>query len=249
VIFGKYMQVDSYDNLTTCIARHDLPPSLGFGGPEIKGYAELPGYDFVVTFGWFHDNATNPHCSFFDFQTGGNLPCWPAPDYEWATIFMHELGHNLGLFHGGDGTGCCGEYQTDDMKPNYVSIMNDLYSNGTPIITASTTTGSGYFYRVDYSDETLASLDERNLDEVAGVGPTLHPTDYISWCCQLSGFASASGPIDWNGNGVATDTGLAGDLNNDGSLSVLTGFNDWAEVHEYLADEDQHPKHAELATS
>jgi hypothetical protein len=249
VIFGEYVQTDSYDNLTICHARGDLPPGLGFGGPQIAGYAELPGYDFIVTFGWFHDNAGNPNCTFFDFQTGGNLPCWPAPDYEWATIFMHELGHNLGLFHGGYGTGCCGEYQTDDMKPNYVSVMNSLYSHLLePIVTASTTTGSGYWYRVDYSDETLAPLDERNLDETVGIGPTAHPNDYILWCCQVAGFQLAGGPIDWNNNGTATDTGVSADLNNDGSLTVLKGFNDWEEVHQYLADENQHPKQTQLAT-
>jgi hypothetical protein len=134
------------------------------------------------------------------------------------------------------------------MKPNYVSVMNDLYSNGTPILTSSATTGSGYWYRVDYSDETLPPLDERNLDETAGIGPTLHPTDYISWCCQFTGFTLASGPIDWNDNGEATDTGVMGDINNDGQLTVLTGFNDWAEVHQYLADEDKHPKHPPFAS-
>jgi hypothetical protein len=67
----------------------------------------------------------------------------------------------------------------DNYKPNYVSIMNYAYSTGTPIVTLSTTTGSGYSYRIDYSDETLAPLNENNLNEASGVGPTLHPNDLM----------------------------------------------------------------------
>jgi hypothetical protein len=162
---------------------------------------------------------------------------------------MHELGHNLGLYHGGSGTPAPGGgYFTDNSKPNYVSVMNYSYSTQEPIVTSSTTSPSGYWYRVDYSDETLPPLDEHNLDETVGIGPTLHPTDYIYWCCQYNGFAPANGPIDWNTNGTATDTGVSADLNNDGSLSVLKGFNDWDEVHQYLADEDTHPKQTPVGT-
>jgi hypothetical protein len=248
VIFGKYVQTDSLDDLQNCIQKDHLPPT--YYSPKTIGYAELPGYDFIVTYGNFYDSRNNEaQCNFFDFQTGGNLPCWPVPAYEWATTFMHELGHNLGLFHGGDGIGCCNQYQTDNFKPNYVSIMNSADSGfGTPIITSSTTTGSGYSYRVDYSDETLAPLDERNLDESAGIGPTLHPTDYIYWCCQFQGFALAGGPIDWNTNGTATDTGFSADLNQDADRSILRGFNDWDEVHQYLAAEDEHPKQTQVGT-
>jgi hypothetical protein len=39
----------------------------------------------------------------------------PVPDRH-ASAFMHELGHNLGLMHGGG--------QPDNGKPNYPSIMN-----------------------------------------------------------------------------------------------------------------------------
>jgi hypothetical protein len=162
-------------------------------------------------------------------------------------VFMHELGHNLGLTHGGDGA--------NPYAPNFVSIMNPLYSTGTPIITTSTTSGSGYAYRIDYSDETLAPLNESDLNEAAGVGPTLHPNDLIFWSCPPpdcpalnGGFAPASGPIDWNLNGVATDNHVRVDLDNDGAYFVLTGSNDWAEVHQYLANENTHPKHALIAT-
>lgn len=235
MIFGKHVQVDSLDRMPAC----HFPPD--FYWPGTTGYAELPGSDAVVTFGDFHD--LSGLYQFFDFASGAWLPGWPVPAYEWATIVMHELGHNLGLFHGGSGIGCCGEYQTDNLKPNYVSVMNYAYSSYlTPIITASTQTASGYWYRVDYSDEVLSPLDERNLSEPAGIGPTRHPSDYIEWCCHIAGFQTADGPFDWNLDGDSTETGLAQDLNNDGVWTVLTGFDDWAEVHAFLSDEDRHPK-------
>jgi hypothetical protein len=152
---------------------------------------------------------------FADFQTGAVLPCWPVPDSEWATAFMHELGHNLGLYHGGYGRPANGGgFFTDNYKRNYVSVMNYAYSTQEPIIASSTATASRYWYRVDYSDETLAPLDEHNLDETAGIGPTLHPTDYIEWISSVPepGFELASGPLDWNLNGSPTDTGFSADL-------------------------------------
>jgi hypothetical protein len=248
VIFGKYVQIDSFADEIACYQHHDFPlHSYDFGN---TGYAELLGYNFVVTLGQFYDYRNDfAACNFVDFETLALLPCWPVPDYEWATMFMHELGHNLGLYHGGYGSPAGGGLVfTDNNKPNYVSVMNYAYSNQEPIVTSSTTSPSGYWYRVDYSDETLPPLDEHNLDETAGIGPTLHPTDYILWCCQFNGFAPANGPIDWNQNGTATDTHVSGDINNDGQLTVLKGFNDWDEVHQYLATEDNHPKQTQGAT-
>jgi hypothetical protein len=247
VIFGKYVQSDSFDDHLACIRNHDFSPyAYDFGN---SGYAMLPGYDFIVTPGLNFDNPNIT--SFFDFNTGQQLPGWPPPPYAWASWFMHELGHNLGLYHGGYGSPAGGGLSfADNNKPNYVSVMNYTYETPEPAITSSTTTGSGYSYRVDYSDETLAPLDERNLNEGTGVGPTLHPNDYIQWCCPAltGGFALASGPLDWNNNGTPTDTGVVADINNDGQRTILKGLDDWAEVHQYLADEDKHPKHAELAT-
>ena len=70
---------------------------------------------------------------------------------------MHELGHNLGLGHGG-----CGNING---KPNQTSVMNYVHSyryawNET-------------FWRLTYSRtgaEEFASLDESQLDELDGIG-------------------------------------------------------------------------------
>lgn len=67
--------------------------------------------------------------------------------------FMHELGHELGLQHGGG--------DTVNYKPNYLSLMNYLYGTGIP-----TTNNS---LRLDYSRSKLLTLDETCLNESAGV--------------------------------------------------------------------------------
>jgi hypothetical protein len=87
---------------------------------DSTGIAELPGLNFVVTMG---DLQSRIPADLFASWTGNT--------------FMHELGHNLGLAHGG-GFGGGGNYPvcasgycyfTDSVnyKPNYLSVMNYLF--------------------------------------------------------------------------------------------------------------------------
>ena len=70
----------------------------------------IPGNEFIVTLGGFRI---------------GTSPCPWDPDAngfsvgnreQKAKIFMHEVGHTLGLFHGGE--------RVPNSKPNYLSVMN-----------------------------------------------------------------------------------------------------------------------------
>jgi len=61
-----------------------------------SGFAEIIGDDMIVS-----------------------LQCFNFPDYVRNTI-MHELGHNLGLHHGGFG-------DATNLEPNYNSVMNYLH--------------------------------------------------------------------------------------------------------------------------
>lgn len=72
-----------------------------------------------------------------------------------ATTFMHELGHNLGLSHGGD--------DALNHKPNYFSIMNYRYH-------CLTLEKSDPSCPMDYSDGSSSDMDENHLDETAGIG-------------------------------------------------------------------------------
>jgi uncharacterized membrane protein len=90
---------------------------------------------------------------------GDNFVIFTAgyPIINEAAVFMHELGHNLGLRHGG----CDGI----NGKANYPSIMNYtlLYRKD----------WNKAFWRLDFSragNTELADLDETSLNELAGIG-------------------------------------------------------------------------------
>lgn len=173
-----------------------------------------------------------------------------APDAHEAT-FVHELGHSLGLDHGG---------ATDDLvncKPNYLSVMNYSFRTGVP------RTGGGF--AMDYSHQRLGELDEAHLDEAAGIGG---PSDLFTlWTDGKGDLVSehADRALNWDGddsdgNGdVADDNGpdgggVAVDLNtkdplarprsgdpcenpNDhqAGLQKLLGHDDWDQLGEGLA--------------
>jgi len=75
-----------------------------------------------------------------------------------AGAFMHELGHNLGLDHGG--------FEDTNAKPNYPSVMNYLMVFPYP--------WNEDFWELDYSrkgrEEFGDSLFEFSLDETRGIG-------------------------------------------------------------------------------
>jgi hypothetical protein len=104
---------------------------------------------------------------------------------------MHELGHTLGLHHGGgDDTNC---------KPNYLSIMSYAFQ----------TLAADPKRPLTYSLKELPELWEATLDETKGIqGPA---DRFVVFGVGRTGFPPsplprADQPIDWNGDGDATDT-------------------------------------------
>jgi len=162
-----------------------------------SGQAEIFGDDLIVSLGCF--------------ITTENV----------ANTIMHELGHNLGLQHGGN--------ESCNWKPNYNSVMNYRFQfPGTDADTSCNALGnSGELNRLDYSRGTRLPLNELSLNENVGV-------------C-----ASGIAPIDWNFNGTI-ESSVTYDLNrmnafpnastpvDNGScsatLSTLTDYNDWANI-------------------
>ncbi len=134
----------------------------------------------------------------------------PWPDTEKRTrsessTLMHELGHALGLKHGGG--------DNANRKPNYLSVMSYRFQ------LAGLFTADGTATVLDYSREKLRDLDESALTEArittgnlrtAWTGP--------SWAL---GIGAANAPLDWNDDGATTDP-YAQDLNDD-SLCVASG--------------------------
>ena len=165
-----------------------------------SGCGELPGNDFQVSMGGFTGSVGTAQ--------------------DQAGTLMHEFGHNLNLQHGGG--------DSVNRKPNYISIMSYRYQ--LPGIAPTDPDGGGPLTaRVDYSPADLADLSESNLNEPTGVGDG---TNTVFWRCPGGGIRSGvgNGPLDWNCDGDTVDASVSNDINGDGVLSVLTGFNDWTNL-------------------
>ncbi len=194
-------------NCTTCPA--DNPNCC-----TSSGCGEFPGNDFQVSLGAF----------------AGSI----GTVQDQAGTLMHEFGHNLNLGHGSGG----GTAQVNtNFKPNYLSIMN--YRFQLPGIPPNDPDGGGPLTaRVDYSPTALADLNESNLSEPAGIGDGTDNTRYN--CPPAVGgvrTGTGTGPIDWNcdndgGVDPTVTVNVNGDVDGGGNaiISVLTGFNDWANL-------------------
>jgi hypothetical protein len=196
-----------------------------------SGGAELPGNDFMVTLGNRHyvaDIARTP------FDEGG--------------VFMHELGHTLGLHHAGDNANV-------DSEPNYLSVMNNkyVYSGIQHAASPGSAVSVEALRTLDYSQHTLGTLDEAHLDTAAGTSPLSSGYTGIVRFFNYAGGNGAgpeSGPVQWDGlaavsctmpsdcagGGSLTGTCLASgvcevkaDLNKNGVVNeVMTGYRDWS---------------------
>ncbi len=140
-----------------------------------------------------------------------------------AGTFMHELGHNLDLRHGGADHIPC--------KPNYLSVMNY-----TRQLDGAVRKGGSVALDLNYSEAVLGVLDEGRLDEPNGIGgPT---TGAIIYGINGEAWAgSTSGPVNWDGVGDSKGIDVQADINYVPSvgckftgLGVLEGHNDWASL-------------------
>jgi hypothetical protein len=224
------------------------------------GAADLPGLNFVVSLGAEQSQLPD---DFFSLMTSGTM--------------MHELGHNLGLNHGG-GLGATGDEL--NYKPNFLSIMNYAHQFSGIVqanIVSSTTvsscnvdsdcgpgqscisyaSGSNYSRkscrRLDYSTQVLpvggntpGILDESDLDETAGLDSG-NPDLALFSTCETSPFwtvFASNGPVDWDGDGVASNRHLAENIDFAWFLSLnstddcttplpllrLVGSDDWGDL-------------------
>ena len=190
---------------------------LANGTSGSSGLAEVIGNDFIVTMGnW-------------GFTLTPGVALNELINMQASTI-MHELGHNLGLQHGGN--------VATNYKPNYWSIMNYMYQlNGldaspagatayqrwrkekgdsTPTLCslANSPCGDSSQFVMNYSDGSGSSLNEAALSEAGNIGR-----------------GSTSGAYaDWNLSGSLTGGTISRDLNGDSSLTTLSDFNDWANL-------------------
>ena len=178
-----------------------------YEGDDSSGKSRgIPGHDLLVTLG-----------------------AWPVrggTTQQQAGTLMHELGHNLGLRHGGD--------DDSNYKPHYLSVMS--YNYQTVGLTVNGTAGV-----VDYSRLEIAAPDESDLDEEAAFSPVANSSttedeldDYgvrirlVSKArVWLTGTAGSN--LDMNRNGTVDTTNVSADLNGYSGTgsSWSDSQNDW----------------------
>jgi hypothetical protein len=213
-------------------------------GNTSSGCSEIGGNDFVVSLG-----------SWGSVLVQGVQHNAGTTDQQAGTL-LHELGHTLGLRHGGgDNVNC---------KPNYVSVMNYTRQFSSP--TSRPLDYSRGAYGVCVPGGTIPSggvcpagtvigLDKSSLGEGAGINGTAASQSgvKVAWGPPVLGKVAvgsasisptgASVGIDWN-----RDTTISGsdnqDINQTTSASggcpanqgtgpngtILEGFNDWANI-------------------
>ncbi|MEU4721121.1 PKD domain-containing protein [Nonomuraea dietziae] len=174
-----------------------------------SGRAEIHGDDVLVTLGadtWGLNDEGTHHVGSRRQQAG---------------TLMHELGHNLGLLHGGDSDVNC--------KPNYISVMSYAFQTGyIPQV------GGGR--KLDYSTQALKPLEEPRLLEKDGVGDAGQNVTYWSSDGGAGGWSSgqANAGLDWDEDGSQDPEPVSVDVNNLGisgcgpsAGQTLTGYDDW----------------------
>lgn len=182
----------------------------GVNSPEFQGYKSSHFAD--ERRGYFHyailphrynsTSSSSGQAEIFGDDLIVSLYCANS-SYNVAHTIVHELGHNLGLLHGGD--------DFCNYKPNYNSVMNYRYqfpgvdSNCTP-------PGDGV---LDYSVGDRLVLDENDLDENDGV------CGAPSWDWNGNSVIESSVAFDTNSDDDF-QVQLCG-----GTLSTLDDHDDW----------------------
>lgn len=190
--------------------------SDGSAGPS--GIAEMHGNDLIVSLGGYDFSTTS--------QTGLNMLINMQ-----ASTLMHEFGHNLGLYHGGN--------EDVNYKPNHFSVMNYMYQfTGLTSAPNSIHAAERYYltnalkgvtycgltenspctdaFIMDYSDGSGAAIDESTLSEAGNIGRG----------------AVSGAYADWDDNNRLTGTSFARNINpQDGyGRSVLRDYDEWSNL-------------------
>lgn len=201
---------------------------------ESSGVAETPGDDLIVSLGAFLSGGSANRAGVSDeLATSGGFGS-ECHDRETclteiqAAVLMHELGHTLGLLHGG-GDGI-------NNKPNYLSVMNYILQWRYPVVGRP----------LDYSHVALATINERALDETKPLAAGHPAADMRGWTHSAFYAPTANrsgtcrpvavglwGSPDWIYNGNPGETDLADrqvtskEKCSQPGGSALEGWNDW----------------------
>lgn len=138
-------------------------------------------------------------------------------DHEKVGTFIHELGHTLGLRHGGIGPN--GKGSDANFGPNHLSVMNHRYQMSGVM--------RGGRREFTYQDVDTIALREDRLDESAGLGRAARLADYVTHWHPVHSAIAGQG-INWNGNGAPDEPSVVVDLDGErGTTSWPAVTNEW----------------------
>jgi hypothetical protein len=145
--------------------------------------------------------------------------------FHYAASLLHELGHGLGLGHGGATRD--GRWIYVNRKPNYPSVMNRRYQFWG---VALDETPGGPRPRLDFSWGHFAPVQERRVFEPDGLGPRV-PNPHILELLGVAHIESAffTHNLDWDHDGEIDLLTYPMDLNSDNAFSdePFTDHDDW----------------------
>ena len=179
---------------------------------SISGCADPPNRHLVVSLGSFKKSL--------NVTATGDVRS--NPEYEGGTL-LHELGHTLGLHHGGGD-----EYA---YKPNYLSVMS--YNLQFPDLVG--------MRALDFSRCEMPPLNESGLNESAGTGQSCPNglQTFIGYkekeICPPGKIYPSGVPLDWNMNRVNESlSNSTHDIDCNSNLTVMNGHDDWSNLHYLL---------------
>ncbi len=201
------------DYIHYCACVNDVGGPSGYTMDSTNPWGGIPGDMFVLALGRYQ----------------GVVPAGILRLFETGTL-LHELGHNLGLTHGGARPQRHGNY-----KPNYLSVMNYLFQ--VAFIRERPAGEAEHFAYWDYSRQRSNRLRERHLVEARGVDlDDIFPADGSDfpllgahYCPNgdLFGFRWNSA-LDYDCDQTLDSSPVQVDLTRDGSLTRLgRGQDNW----------------------
>ena len=193
------------------IAANKIAGELALGGAAgVVLWGLSPRWDFILS---------SPLC-------GKETAVCGTPAWEQISTFTHELGHSLGLGHGG-GTHV-------NYKPNYFSVMNySFVFTGLGSRSDLLKPGKAEFDYSRFGPSEVTRVNENQINEQAGVQlPNATAFSLVRYCAdpeKEGGTPFQAGmPVDWNCNKKIETAPVSFDVNFDANKEVLESFNDWA---------------------
>jgi len=179
MVFSHYSTCPDQAHCNACATSSESACGSGQLLAGGLGDAEVFGDDIIASFG---SDTDHPQ------------PGEPTVGLEtWTAVTMHEIGHNLGLLHGGAG-------DCTNQKPNYLSVMNyDFYGGG--LIEAAypgATTYKACTTDADCGGDPYHCSEQTDPSDPSQCGNPNDPSTCPHWCYHVDYSGTLFNQLDQN---------------------------------------------------